>query len=74
LGVLSQVPDSQVTTAIGRRPHRDPLRHQWPSGWRPIQSLHQGPTQKHPRAISAFREVRQIRRATSAKGRISVKA
>jgi hypothetical protein len=62
-GVLPQVPNSQVTIALGRRPHRDTLRHQWPSGWHPIQSLHQGPTQKSPRALSAFREVRQIRRA-----------
>jgi hypothetical protein len=47
-GVLPQVPNSQVTTAIGRQPHRDTLHHQWPSGWRPIQSLHQRPTQKSP--------------------------
>jgi hypothetical protein len=74
MGVLPQVPDSQVTTTIDRRPHRDTLRHQRPSGWRPIQSLHQGPTQKSPRTISAIREVRQIRRATSAKGRVLEKA
>jgi hypothetical protein len=51
-GVLPQVPDSQVTTAFGRRPNCHTLRHQWPSGWHPIQSLHQGPTQKPPRALS----------------------
>jgi hypothetical protein len=32
MGVLPQVPDSQVTTAFGRRPHCHTLRHQWPSG------------------------------------------
>jgi hypothetical protein len=74
MGVLPQVPDSQVTTTIGRRPHRDTLRHQRPLGWRPIQSLHHGPTQKSPRAISAVREVRQIRRAPSVKGRVPEKA
>jgi hypothetical protein len=73
-GVLPQVPDSQVTTAFGRRPNCHTLRHQWPSGWRPIQSLHQGPTQKSPRALSAVREVRQIRRAPSAQGQVSEKA
>jgi hypothetical protein len=73
-GVLPQVPDSQVTAAFGRRPNCHTLRHQWPSGWRPIQSLHQGPTQKSPRALSAVREVRQIRRAPSAQGRVSEKA
>ena len=51
-GVLPQVPDSQVTTAFGRRPNCHSLRHQWPSGWRPLQSLHQGPTQEPPRALS----------------------
>jgi hypothetical protein len=73
MGVLPQVPYSQVTIAFGRRPHRDTLCHQWPSGWRPIQSLHQGPTQKSPRALSAVREVHQIRRAPSAKGQVSEK-
>jgi hypothetical protein len=58
MGVLPKVSNSQVTIAFGRRPHRDTLHHQWPSGWRPIQSLHQGPTQKSPRALSAVREVR----------------
>jgi hypothetical protein len=74
MGVLPQVPDSQVTTAFGRRPNCHTLRHQWPLGWRPIQSLHQGPTQKSPRALSVVREVRQIRRAPSAQGRVSEKA
>jgi hypothetical protein len=26
--------------------------NQWPSGWRPVKSLHQGPTQKPPRTLS----------------------
>jgi hypothetical protein len=73
-GVLPQVPDSQVTTAFGRRPNCHTLRHQWPLGWRPIQSLHQGPTQKYPRALSVVREVRQIQRAPSAQGRVLEKA
>jgi hypothetical protein len=72
--VLPQVPDSQVTTAFGRRPNCHTLRHQWTSGWRPIQSLHQGPTQKSPRALSVVREVCQIRRAPSVQGRVSEKA
>jgi hypothetical protein len=51
-GVLPQVPDSQVPTAFGRRSHCHTLRHQWPLGWRPIQSLHPVPTQKSLRALS----------------------
>jgi hypothetical protein len=30
-----------------------PLRHQWPSGRRPLQPLHQGPAQEPPGAVSA---------------------
>jgi hypothetical protein len=52
-GVLPQVPDPQVTTAFGRRPNCHSLRHHWPSSWRPLQSLHQGPTQEPPRALSS---------------------
>jgi hypothetical protein len=52
--VLPQVPDSQVTTAFGRRPHRHTLRHQWPSGWHPIQSLHQGPPKKFQELYQLF--------------------
>jgi hypothetical protein len=51
--VLPQVPDSQVTTTFGRRPNFYSLRHQRPSGWRPLQSLYEGPTQEPPRALSA---------------------
>jgi hypothetical protein len=52
-GVLPQIPDSQVPTTFGRRSHCHTLGHQWPLGSRPIQSLHPGPTQKSPRALSA---------------------
>ena len=73
-GVLPQVPNSEVTAAFGQRPNCYTLRHQWPSSWRPIQSLHQGPAQKSPRALSVVREVCQIRRAPSAQGRVSEKS
>jgi hypothetical protein len=53
-GVLPQVPDPQVTTAFGRRPNCNSLRHQWPSGWRPLQPLHQGPTKEPPGALSTI--------------------
>jgi hypothetical protein len=51
MGVLPQVPDSQVTTAFGRRPNCHSLRHQWPLGWRPLHPLHQGPTKEPPGAL-----------------------
>jgi hypothetical protein len=54
MGVLPQISDTQVTAALGRRPDRHPLRHQWPSGWRPLQPLHQGSAQEPPGVVSAI--------------------
>jgi hypothetical protein len=56
-GVLPQVPDPEVKTAFGRRPNCHSLCHQWPSGWRPLQPLHQGPTKEPPGALSAVRKI-----------------
>jgi hypothetical protein len=49
--ILQKIPDAQIATAISLRSHSGPLRHQWSSVRRPVQSLHQGSIQEPTGAI-----------------------
>jgi hypothetical protein len=72
--LLQEIPIAQVTTAIGRRSNRDPLRNKWPLPTTYVQPLHKRSTIHSPGLVPTLREVCPVRRAILPEGRITTQA